>query len=125
MTLAALGASTACTGDESAEQRVCDAGSDLRDDLGDVVTDVEEGDLGEASDGASDAGESFDELVAALDDLGEEQREALEPEIDALGSDVTALREAEDLEELGAGLDDFLTQAEVVYDGVADTVNCD
>jgi hypothetical protein len=49
----------------------------------------------------------------------------LAPEVDALESDIAALQDAQNLEELGAGLDAVLSQAQVIYDDVTDTASCD
>jgi hypothetical protein len=44
---------------------------------------------------------------------------------DALESDIAALQDTQDLDELGAGLDAVLSQAQVVYDDITDTASCD
>ncbi len=109
----------------SAEDQVCDAWSDVRGALDDVVADVQDANFGEASDDLSTAGDAVDEMVTAVEELGQDQREALAPEVDTLQSDVAALQDAQDLEELSTGVDTVTSQAQVVIDDITDTMSCD
>jgi hypothetical protein len=121
----ALSAVAGCDDDPSAEERVCDARSDLRDALEDASADVQAANLGDAQDALGEAGDAYDELTAALGDLAQEERDALAPEIDALESDIQSLRDVQSLDQLGAGLDAVLSQAQVIYDDITDTLSCD
>jgi hypothetical protein len=124
--IAVLGIASGCGDDEpSAEEQVCDAQSELRGALDDVVSDLQAANLGDANEALAEAGDALDELVAAVEDLAQEEREALAPEVDALESDIAALQDAEDLDELGAGLDSVLSQAQVIFDDVTETASCD
>jgi predicted nucleic acid-binding Zn-ribbon protein len=119
--IAVLGMASGCGDDDpSAEEQVCDARTELRGALDDVAAD-----LGDANEALSEVGDAYDDLVAAVDDLAQEEREALAPEVDAFESDIAALQDAQNLEELGAGLDAVLSQAQVIYDDVTDTASCD
>jgi hypothetical protein len=121
----ALALAAGCDDDPSAEERVCDARTDLREALDDVSEDVQSANLGDAQEALGEAGEAYDELTAALGDLAQEEREALAPEIDALQSDIQSLRNVENLDQLGTGLDAVLSQAQVIYDDITETLSCD
>ena len=126
--VAVVAVASGCGDDDdeaSAEDQVCDAWSDVRGALDDVVTDVQDANFGEASDDLSTAGDAVDEMVTAVEELGQDQREALAPEVDTLQSDVAALQDAQDLEELSTGVDTVTSQAQVVIDDITDTMSCD
>ncbi len=130
VTAVALVAVAAGCGDDdddaaSAEDQVCDAWSEFRGALDDVVVDVQDANFGEASDDLSTAGDALDGLVTAVEDLGQEQREALAPEVDTLESDVAALQDAQNLDELSTGVETVTSQAQVVVDDITDTMSCD
>lgn len=123
--LLALGAIMGCSDDETASDRVCDAGAQLRDDFRSVINDVADGDLDEARDGLDEMQSDYEDLEAALGDLETEQREALAPEVDQLESDVVDLGDAESLDGVGSGIDAVLDSAETIVDDVAESLNCD
>jgi hypothetical protein len=124
--IAVLGMASGCGDDDpSAEEQVCDARTELRGALDDVAADLQAANFGDANEALSEVGDAYDDLVAAVDDLAQEEREALAPEVDAFESDIAALQDAQNLEELGAGLDAVLSQAQVIYDDVTDTASCD
>jgi hypothetical protein len=124
--VALLGIASGCGDDEpSAEEQVCDAQSELRGALDDVVADLQAANLGDANEDLAEAGDALDELVAEVEDLAQEEREALAPEVESLESDIAALQDAQDLDELGAGLDAVLSQAQVIFDDVIETASCD
>jgi uncharacterized phage infection (PIP) family protein YhgE len=117
-------AAAGCADDESASDRVCDARSELRDDLQAVVDDVSEGNLGDAQDGLDDVQSAYDDLASAVGDLEGEQREALEPEVDQLESEVAELGDADSLDELGAGVESVLDSAESIVQDVGEALDC-
>jgi polyhydroxyalkanoate synthesis regulator phasin len=117
-------AAAGCGDDESASDRVCDARSVLRDDVQAVVDDVADGNLGDARDGLDEVQSASDDLASAVSDLGEEQRAALEPEVDQLESQVAELNNAESLEELGTGVDSVVANAESIVQDVGETLDC-
>jgi hypothetical protein len=117
-------AAAGCGDDASASDRVCDARSELRDDVQAVVDDVAEGNLGDARDGLDEVQSASDDLASAVSDLGEEQRAALEPEVDQLESHVAELNNAESLEELGTGVDSVVANAESIVQDVGETLDC-
>jgi uncharacterized phage infection (PIP) family protein YhgE len=123
--LAVAGAAAGCGDDPSAEEQVCDAGSELRASLDQVATDIQAANFGDASDDLSQVGEAYDGLVSAVGDLAEEQRDALAPQVDALASDITSLADAQSLDDLQAGFDTVVSQAETIYDEITDTLSCD
>jgi len=114
----------ACGDDESASDEVCDARSSLRDSVESVTSDIGEGNFGEAQDELSDVREDYDELVSALGDLSEEQRSALQPEVDSLRSAVEALPQADSLEDLGSGIDAVLADVQGIYDSITQSLDC-
>ena len=65
-----------------------------------------------------------DELVTALGDLSQEQRETLAPEIDSLAADVQAVSDTQRLDELGASLDAILSGVQRIYDQT-ETLQCE
>ena len=123
--VAVLALASGCGDDPSAEDQVCDARSEPRDAVDNVAADVSAANFGEASDDLSEAGDAYDELADAAGDLAQEQREALEPQVDALESDIAALQDAESLDDVSAGLDTVVSQAESIFDEITDTLNCD
>jgi hypothetical protein len=121
----ALAVAAGCNDDPSAQEQVCDARSDLRDALDDVSEDVQAANLGDAQEALGEVGDAYDELTAALEDLAQEEREALAPEVEALQSDIQSLRDVQSLDQLRAGLDAVMSQAQVIYDDITDTLSCD
>jgi len=115
---------TAASADQ-AEQDVCDARSDLRDSVDQVATDVKAANFGDAKDSITQVGDAYDQLAASVSDLGEEQRAALEPQVEAFKTELTSLQDAESLSDITGGLDAAVTQAETIYNDVADTLSCD
>ena len=104
---------------------MCDARTELREAVDDVVTDVQAANFGEARDGTAAVSEAYNELVSALDELGEEQREALAPDVEALAVDIEALPDAQGLDELGSSLDTILSGVQQIYDEITDTLQCE
>ena len=123
--VAALAVAAGCDDDPSAEEQVCDARTELRDALDDVSEDVQSANLGDAQEALGEAGDAYDELTAAVGELAQEEREALAPEVDALQADIQSLRDVQSLDQLGAGLDAVLSQAQVIYDDITNTLSCD
>jgi hypothetical protein len=121
-------ATAACGDDEgdaeSASDQVCDARSELSDDLQGVVDDVADGNLGEARDQLDDVQSSLDDLSGALDDLEQEQREELEPHVDHLQSELAELDDAESLDELSSTVDSALASVESILGDVGESLDC-
>jgi len=123
--VAVVGMAAGCNDDPSAEEQVCDARSELRDALDQVATDIQAANFGDASDDLSQVRETYDELASEVDDLAQEQRDALAPQVDALETEITSLSDAQSLDELQAGLETVVSQAETVFDEITDTLSCD
>ena len=123
-TLVVIGA-VSCSDDPTAEERVCDARTELREAVDDVVTDVQAANFGEASDGTAAVSEAYNELVVALDDLGQEQRQALAPDVEGLAADIEALPDAQGLDELGSSLDAILSEVQQIYDEITEALQCE
>ena len=104
---------------------MCDAGSELRDALDQVATDIQAGNFGDASDDLSQVSEAYDGLASEVGELAQEERDALAPQVDALESDITALPDAQSLDDLQAGLESVVSQAGTIFDDITDTLNCD
>jgi hypothetical protein len=114
-----------CGDDPSAEERVCDARTELREAVDDVVADIEAGNFGDARDGTAAIGEAYDELASAVDELGQEQREVLAPDVENLRADIEALPEAQGLDQLGSSIEAILTGVQQIYDEVTDALRCE
>jgi hypothetical protein len=97
-----------CGDDPSAEERVCDARTELREAVDDVVANIEAGNFGDANDGTAAISEAYDELASAVDELGQEQREVLAPDVENLRADIEALPEAHGLDQLGSSIEAIL-----------------
>jgi hypothetical protein len=114
-----------CGDDPSAEERACDARTELREAVDDVVADVEAGNFGDARDGTAAVSEAYDELASAVDELRREQREALAPDVESLRADIEALPEAQGLDQLGSSIEAILTGVQQIYDEVTDVLRCE
>jgi hypothetical protein len=114
-----------CGDDPSAEERVCDARTELREAVDDVVADIEAGNFGEARDGTAAIGDAYDELASAVDELGQEQREELAPDVENLRADIEGLPEAQALDQLGSSIEAILTGVQHIYDEVTDALRCE
>ncbi len=123
--VALVGMAAGCSDDPSAEEQVCDARSELRDALDQVATDIQAGNFGDASDDLSQVSEAYDGLASAVGELAQEERDALAPQVDALESDITALPDAQSLDDLQTGLESVVSQAGTIFDDITDTLNCD
>jgi hypothetical protein len=123
--LAIAALSLAACGEESAEDRACDAGEDLREAVTDVKDDAAAANFGDARNGLDDVTSSFNQLRDAVTDLADEQDAALQPAVDELSAEVSALSDATSIEDLGSRIDAVLTSAQGIYDQVTSTVDCD
>jgi hypothetical protein len=123
LAIAAL-ALTAC-GEDSAEDRACEAGEDLREAVDDVREDAAAANFGDARSGLDDVTSSFNQLRDAVTDLADEQDAALQPAVDELSAEVSALSEATSIEDLGSRIESVLTSAQGIYDEVTSAVECD
>ena len=70
-------------------------------------------------------GEAYDELASAVDELGQEQREVLAPDVENLRADIEALPEAQGLDQLGSSIEAILTGVQDIYDEVTDVLRCE
>jgi hypothetical protein len=115
---------SAC-GEDSAEDRACEAGEDLREAVADVREDVAAANFGDARNGLDDVTSSFNRLRDAVTDLADEQDAALQPAVDELSAEVSALSDATSIEDLGSRIEAVLTSAQGIYDEVTTGVQCD
>ena len=114
-----------CSDDPTAEERVRYARTELREAVNDVVTDVQAANFGEARYGTAAVSEAYNELVMALDDLGQEQRQALAPHVEGLAVDIESLPDAQALDELGSSLDAILSEVQQIYDETTEALQCE
>jgi hypothetical protein len=124
VSLTAVLALGACGDDASTTDQVCDARSALRDSVDAVTSDISEGNLGDARDALPEVRDSYDDLVSAVDDLSEEERAALEPEVDSLRASIEALPDSSSLEDLGSGLETVMSDVQGIYDSITDSLSC-
>ena len=123
--LAAVALSVTACGEESASDRACDAADDLRESVADVQADAAAANFGDARNELDEVSTSFNQLRDAVTDLADEQDEALEPSIDQLSADVSALTQATSLADLGTRIEAVLTDAQGIYDEVASMLQCE
>ena len=111
--------------DPSASEQVCDARTELGTAVDDVVADVQAANLGDARDGAADVVAAWDELVSAVGELAQEQREALAPDVESLAADFEALRQAQGIDEIRTSLAAIGSGVEGIVTEITDTMRCD
>jgi hypothetical protein len=93
----------------TAQDEVCAAKDTLRSSVDSVVSDIGDGNLGEAQDGLADIQTAADDLGTAVDNLEDEEREQIEPLVDDLRNTLSSLGDSSSLADLGAGLDSIAT----------------
>jgi hypothetical protein len=118
----------ACGSDEadepSAADQVCAARSDLDDAIAVVVDDLKSANFGDAKDSVAGVSAAADTLKGAVGDLASEQRDAIQPQTDALSSAVTAIGDASSLPELQAAMSSLSTAVSAWADAAASDLDC-
>jgi outer membrane murein-binding lipoprotein Lpp len=117
-------AAVAGCSEESAADQVCDARDELRQSVDEVADDVASGNLGDAQDSLEGVRDSFDDLRDAAGDLGAEERQALQPQVDQLQDDLSAIADSTDLEELQSSFETVSDDVQAMVDQVSDTLDC-
>ncbi|MPY92487.1 MAG: hypothetical protein GEV08_05280 [Acidimicrobiia bacterium] len=120
------GAGLGACGDDgpSAQERACEARTELRTSIDDAGDDVNAANLGEARDSLDDVGEDIDELTGAMGDLAEGQAEEVQPLVDDLRATVDRLRATDELESVGEGLADARETVGALVDQLGATLQC-
>jgi phosphoglycerate-specific signal transduction histidine kinase len=119
VTFAACGSSG-----KSATQKVCDARSNLRSAVATVQSDVQSGNFGEAKNGLSKVQTSFDQLQQDLKDLKTDEQQALQPQVDAIATNVSNLNNATSLSEVQSDLNTIGSQLQSLYNDVTNKLKC-
>lgn len=122
----AVALSSACSDDAgpTAEEQVCDAASEVRTSLRTVVDDVREADFGAAKDALPAVGSALDDLGAAAQDLGEERRSDVEPDLQAAQDALGSLTSANSLADISAALTSARTSIESAIDTAGRSADC-
>ena len=121
----ALVAFAACgSSEKSAAQKVCDARSNLRSAVASVQSDVQNGNFGDAKNGLSKVQSSFDQLQQDLKDLKAEEQQALQPQVDAIATNVSNLKNATSLSEVQSDMNTIGSQLQSLYDDVTNKLKC-
>jgi hypothetical protein len=107
----------------SAEEAACAAGDELRSSVDTVLSDIGDGNLGEARDNVAGIQSAADDLGSAMGDLEEDVRSRIEPLVDDLRSTASSLGDSSSLEELGAALDSMGSTVQEIVDEL-ESVGC-
>jgi predicted nucleic acid-binding Zn-ribbon protein len=128
LVMAALGAGAlgACGGSSqsSAAAQVCTDRTNLSKAVDTVVTDVKNLNLGKAKDGLSNVRDSVNELQKSVSKLKSEEQKTLEPQVDALKSDLADLKNVRSLSDFQAGWSTVKTQFQSISNQIIDTLKC-
>jgi hypothetical protein len=121
------GVTAACSSDsdsDTAAQKVCTARDDLRASAGEVREALTAANLGTAREAMDAVRADFGALRTAAAELSDAERERLQPQIDAVRSQIEALADVRDLVGLQAGIEAIGTSLEEIYAEVAETLDC-
>jgi hypothetical protein len=105
---------------EAAQKEVCTDASDVKSNLGALADAISDRDLSLAEDAYSELVTSVEELNGGLEDLGSAQREAIQPQLDAIQSAVDDVDDA-DLSTLGDSLSSIQSEVEQAADTIRST----
>jgi hypothetical protein len=127
-TLAALGLASCGDDDQSsveaARDEACDARSEVRDGLDAVAEDIRAGNLGDAQDDIAALRDDLVELGTAVADLTEEQRAAVQPQVDAI-SDALGAISLDDLGSVEAAFDTVRAEVDTALDTIESSSGLD
>ena len=116
----------ACGGSSqtAAAEKVCTARTDLHNSFNQVKTDVTNLNFGKAKDELSTVKKNFDNLVQAAKDLKGEEAKKLQPQIDALKSNIENLTNVSSLSGLQSSLSTISSQIQSLYTDITNTLKC-
>lgn len=116
---------TACGSDEdsgpTAQEQVCTAREGVSSAVKAVGDDLKSANLGDAKTSAADIGPAFDDLTAAIGNLKDEEREALQPQVDAITSELAGLGDVTSI----AGLETIITTVGSDISALTDDIEAD
>jgi hypothetical protein len=110
--------------DTSAADQVCDARADLDTAVQKVIDDVTSLNFGAARDAIGDARSSLDELVTAVRNLADEEREKIAPDVTQLQADLSSLDDVNSIDDLGTALGNIQSKAEAALSSIESDLNC-
>lgn len=120
-----IGGLAACGGDDddddpaaAASAEVCDARSDLSEEVDDFVASVKAVNLGDAREDLADVTDALRELGSAVAGLATAQRDAVQPQVDAISSAIGSIDEG-GLGSLGATVDTIGAEVSDALDAIA------
>ena len=126
VSLAGLGA--ACSKDsndtKSASAQVCDSRSAFSDAVQTVANDVSSGNLGDARNNLTAVTTTFGNLVDSIKKLTDQQRQALQPQIDKIQADVQQFANLNGRGDLQGAIDTTRTDVESALSSVKTDLNC-
>jgi len=129
VTLAALAlvgvASTACSDSSpSAEEKVCDARTQVQSTYDSIKDDATSLNFGEAKDQLPALRAAFSDLLTAEQELGQDKRDAIQPDLDAAKSSVESITDATSLKEITSALGSARSSLQKALSTVATTADC-
>jgi hypothetical protein len=110
--------------DTSAADQVCDARADLDTAVQKVIDDVTSLNFGAARDALGDARSSLDDLVTAVGNLADEEREKIAPEVTQLQEDLSSLDDVNSIDDLTTALGDIQSKAETALSSIESDLDC-
>ncbi len=108
----------------AAVEQVCSDRTNLHNSIDSVKTDVSNLNFGKAKDGLADVKKSFNNLVQSAKQLKGEEAKTLQPQIDALKTNIENLTEVSSLTQLTSSLGTISSQIQSLYTQITDTLKC-
>jgi hypothetical protein len=124
LTMLAACSSSPSASQKSAVQNVCDAKSSLQSAVNAVQSDVSSANFGQAKDGLSKVQSAFGQLEQAAKDLKSDQQKKLQPQIDAITTNISNLKNVTSVSDLSSSLSTIGSQFQALYDDVTNTLTC-
>ena len=117
-------AAAACSSSKSATDKVCASRSQLQSAVDAVQSDVSSGNFGDARNALSDVQTAFDQLESDVAELKADEKSKLQPQIDAIVTSISGLRNAGSLGELQADVATIRSQFQTLSGDLADDLHC-
>jgi len=113
-----------CGSSKSASNKVCDAGSDLRQAVTKVTDDLAAANLGAARDDLGAVKDAFGHLQDAAGELKTEAKQAISPSVDAVSSAITSLTNAQSFADVKTAATSVASSLQSLYTQITDTLKC-
>lgn len=112
------------SGGTSATDRACSARDDLSTSVQKVVTDLKAGNLGDAKDQLGDVKSKVSALGDAVGDLGSQEKDELQPQVQQVQDDLKALTGASSLTELRTAFTTLNTSVTALVNDLGTDLKC-